>query len=263
LATGNYLKLRGSAYLVTNCHVVKEAVGWHLAHLPGPSDEYVACTNAIITDDWPIDVAMMRLTVPPQGENRDVLSPQRLAPFYSPGANELLFWMGFPGSKAERREPVTGLNIRHTWFGELETPAIPFLTQEFPATTPYQRHFDPDKHVLLHFPSKAMQTPEEPLRVMPNPKGMSGSLLWDTKFVASLSSGNTWSPNKAEVCGLLWAAHDKPEVAVATKIEHIRASLLHFLREEAAYFHWIDRGRPCWDPLTDWIWAERDITDLS
>jgi hypothetical protein len=129
------------------------------------------------------------------------------------------------------------------------------LTQEFPATTPYPRDFDSDKHVLVHFPSKAIQTPEEPLRALPNPKGMSGSLLWDTKFVASLSSGNAWSPNKAEVCGLLWGAHEKPEVTVATKIEHVRATLLHFLREEAAYFHSIERGWPSCDPLTDWIWA--------
>jgi hypothetical protein len=45
-ATGNYLTLRDVPYLLTNEHVVGEAVGYDLAHLPGPTDDYVLCNNA-------------------------------------------------------------------------------------------------------------------------------------------------------------------------------------------------------------------------
>ena len=37
-------------------------------------------------------------------------------------------------------------------------------------------------------------------------------------------------------------------------------SLRHRLTERVAYAHWIDRGRPFWDSLTDWYAAETNIT---
>jgi DUF2934 family protein len=50
---------------------------------------------------------------------------------------------------------------------------------------------------------------------------------------------------------------------VATKIEFVREALLRFMREEAADFHWIARGRPERSPEVDWEQAEREITDLQ
>ena len=91
---------------------------------------------------------------------------------------------------------------------------------------------------------------------------MSGSLLWDTKFIASKLRREKWTAEKSEVCGLLWAAHATPEVAVATRIEHFRGILLDLLRHEAAYFHWIERDRPLWDADIDWTWAVETIIDL-
>jgi hypothetical protein len=118
-------------------------------------------------------------------------------------------------------------------------------------------------HVALHYPARAIQNPEQTEADLPNPKGMSGSLLWDTRFVADTQRGQEWSPDHARVCGLIWAAHAKPEVVVATRIEHVRPNLLSFLRHEAAYYHWIDRGMPLWDDKLDWNWAEKTITDLA
>ena len=57
--------------------------------------------------------------------------------------------------------------------------------------------------------------------------------------------------------------YDKPDVVVATKIEYIRSALLHFLLQESAYAHWVDRGRPPFDALTDWLWAEESVLDLG
>jgi hypothetical protein len=53
---------------------------------------------------------------------------------------------------------------------------------------------------------------------------MSGSLLWDTKFVANRRKGAPWSASDARVCGLVWAALDHPEIVIATKIEHVKSS---------------------------------------
>jgi len=260
--TGSYLSLRGEPYLLTNEHVVAEAVGFHLAHLPGPTNDYCLCNTTILTDAWPIDVALTRLPKAPGGLGREVLPASIFDRSFAPVEGELLFWLGFPGSKASRHEPITEANIHYSWFGKpLEVSGVPMLTQLFPAT-PVLLGFDPEKHVVLHYPSFAQSSAGGPLIDVPNPKGMSGSLLWDTKFVARTTAGNEWTSSDAKVCGLVWAAHSKPEVVVATKIEFILPALVQFLREECAYFHWIDRGRPLGDALIDWRCAEDEIPNL-
>lgn len=119
LATGNYMKFRGVPYLLTNEHVVDQAAGQHLAHLPGPTDDYILCNNPIQTIDWPADIALLRLVVEPNGYTPEVVPASRLDTRFSPADSELLFWLGFPGSTAARHEPITELKIRRTWFGSL------------------------------------------------------------------------------------------------------------------------------------------------
>lgn len=261
--TGNYLNLRGAPYLLTNEHVVAQAVGFHIAHLPGPTDNYVLCNTPTLTDPWPIDLALTRLPRNPSGPGRSLLTQAFFERCFSPVEHELLFWLGFPGSKALRHEAITELNAYYSWFGvPLEVPGIPMLTQLFPLSAPLV-DFDPVTHIALHYPALAQQGPEGALVDVRNPKGMSGSLLWDTKFVARTASGHKWSVDDARVCGLVWAAHEKPDIVVATRIEYVLPTLLHFLREECAYFHWIDRGRPLCEAWVDWEWAEQQVPDLG
>jgi hypothetical protein len=115
---------------------------------------------------------------------------------FSPAESELLFWLGFPGSTAFRGEPLTKQNIHYSWFGELQYPGIPVLTQLFPAPIPALEGYDATKHVVLHYPAKATRFPGEELDTL-NPKGMSGSFLWDTKFVARTAAGKKWSVEDA------------------------------------------------------------------
>jgi hypothetical protein len=260
--TGNYLSLRGVPCLLTNEHVVADAVGSHLAHLPGPTDDYVLCNTPIFTDRWPVDAAVTRLQQNPAGPQRDMISVAHFDREFSPAESELLFWLGFPGSTAFRGEPLTKQNIHYSWFGELQYPGIPVLTQLFPAPIPALEGYDATKHVVLHYPAKATRFPGEELDTL-NPKGMSGSFLWDTKFVARTAAGKKWSVEDARICGLVWAAYDKPEVVVGTRIECVLPMLIQFFREECAYFHWIARGRPLGDDLGDWRWAEEQIIDFQ
>jgi hypothetical protein len=62
---------------------------------------------------------------------------------------------------------------------------------------------------------------------------------------------------------VIWAAHRNPEVVVATKIEHVREASLHLLKQEAAYYRWIDRGCPLGQAEIDWTLAEGDIPVLD
>ena len=137
------------------------------------------------------------------------------------------------------------------------------LTQAVEDVVPNLPAYDANFHVALHYPASAIRQPGEEENELPNPRGMSGSLLWDTRFVADTRNGRDWRPDHARVCGLIWAAHTTPEVVIATRIEHLRPALLSFLQHEAAYYSWVNRGRPVWQEMVDWAWAEEAITDLG
>jgi hypothetical protein len=260
--TGSYFAFLGRAYVLTNAHVAQPGAAY-LAHLLGPTDDYVGFTRQWKLERWPVDVALNQIGAIEGDANGPVITPANMDVRYGPIQHELLFWLGYPGSTAIRHEPVTDLNVRYNWFGgPLESRAVPILVQAVPDNLGPLDSFDVSIHVALHYPSSALQKVGEQLQDLPNPKGMSGSLLWDTKAVACEMSGVSWSPARARVCGILWGAHSKPEVVVATRIEHVRATLLQFLREERAYAHWEARGQPFGDAMTDWEWAEQELADL-
>lgn len=263
--TGNYVQLGKHVTLMTNAHVYEDARGEPLSHLPGPTNQYVPCCHHFQVAGLPLDLAIMRLGQECKDSTKAIIPAWQLGERFDPTEGEFLFFLGFPGSTAKRLELITEYNVRRVWFGEpIPNLAVPVLTQMFPDPIPDCDWFNSAYEVAIHFPAKARKTPGGPEEDLPNPKGMSGSLLWDTKFVASLRSGHDWHPEDARVCGLIWGQHKNPDVSIATKIEHLRPKLLHFLREEAAYYHWIDRDRkPEGVQLNDWLLAEQTVTSLG
>jgi len=265
LGTGNYVRIFGATYLLTNDHVIREGVGAHLGHLPGPTDEYVRMMHTIITASWPIELALMRLGEEWNRATKAAVPVSRFDRRYAPVDGELLFWVGFPGTTATRLEtPIEGIHSKYTWHGApMENEAVPVLTQAFRGDPGPLQSYDPAHHVVVDYPARARKTAGGPLADVPNPKGMSGSLLLDTKFVACANAGIPWSPDRARICGLLWAAHPRPEVVVATRVEHLRPVLLHWIREERGFLHWLDRDRPLWQEMVDWTWAEERFSSLE
>ena len=143
---------------------------------------------------------------------------------YQPSENELLFWLGYPGSTATRHESVTEANTRYSWFGSLETLAVPVVSQQlidWPDGLPDD--YRPDSHILVHYPANGQRGRGAPDTEAPNPHGMSSSFLWDTKRVACWRSGKEWSPEYARVCGIVWGTFANPDVIVATPVQQLRS----------------------------------------
>lgn len=123
------------------------------------------------------------------------------------------------------------------YFAGDRTPPLHLLARDYalwvfrccrrPCKVKLRNHaaFDRDRHIAIHYPSSAKRAPEEAATALPHPKGMSGSLLWNTRFVEVTRAGLEWSPASANVCGVIWAALDSPEVVLATKIEFVRKGL--------------------------------------
>ena len=172
--------------------------------------------------------------------------------------------MAVPGPHAKRQDPVLAWNTKYSWFGsELDLKGVPVLIQQTEERLPELVGFDAEKHVALLYPSLAYRRAREPLVDVPHPKGMSGAFLWDTRYVACYQAGAEWTPKLARVCGVIRSHQTRPELITATKIEFAREAFLQFMREEAAYFHWIERGCPEGSPWVDWEHAVRVVGNLS
>lgn len=260
--TGNYVQLTGATHLLTNAHVFEDADGRTLGHLPVPGRDFVSIPHANLAT-WPIDAGLARLDPACPLSPGAVVTPAEFDQSFAPADGELLFWLGYPGSTATRHEPISDSRRRANWFdGPIESLAVPYVTQQVRGPSPPVPSFQPSDHVLLHYPARAVRSTGTEAD-LPNPKGMSGSLLWDTKYVASRKAGSPWAPSLARVCGLVWAAHSTPEVVVATRVECLAPALLHFIRIERAYFHSINRGGAPGRELEDWVRAEEEIQSLS
>jgi hypothetical protein len=121
--------------------------------------------------------------------------------------------------------------------------------------------FVPNMHFAITYPMKGVKDFHGKLASLPAPPGMSGSVVWDTKFVAMNGAG--WDPSKSSVCGLIWAWDINKQCLIGTKIQFVRGVLLEHLRQEAAYFRSLRRREFPGDALSDWLWAERQIPDLT
>lgn len=262
LGTATYLAFRGFPYLITADHVVAEAANRTIGHLPIPGHNYVALTSAFHRSAWPRDVAFSRLLIWPETSARQALSMDCLDTCYNPIEDELLFLLGFPGSTASRHEPVTELKIGRTLFGVLPSSGWPILTQSPKDWQNAIADFDPAYHFLIFYPTTGIRNAGGPEIEFRNPEGLSGSLIWDTKWVAAARAGVVWTPNMAKVCGLTWGAPKNSNLLIATKVEHLRTDFLQFVREEAAYFCWLSNGCKRGKALDDWVLAEKAIPAL-
>jgi hypothetical protein len=223
----------GYTYIMTASHCITDLPpSGKLAHLPMSDGDagghYVAATNmaTLSTDD--VDAA--GIAIPPILPFQPF--PQRIVPAASVGEKfcavngELLFWMGFPGYNLERNDPVVPDLLKKTVFGHLNLPMKPMLSQEIQSRFIHPR-FDASLHIAVHYPLDGKSAADNSSVRLPMPKGMSGSAIWDTKYVATLDAGGEWSPEQAEICGIVWSYIDDPGpgVVLATKIEHVRASI--------------------------------------
>lgn len=229
-ATGNYLYANKRNYLLTNKHVFSDCPsGAKLAHLPfnvNEEEDYYPIEGTPTLIKWPVDAGLIELTYPEISTTR-LIKASLIDTVFNPVQDELLFWAGHPGYKAQRNEPLSEGKQRMTRFlPKLDTKLKPFLSQLIKSDLEVIKDFDINKHIAIHYPAMAHKDASADLVHCANPKGMSGSLLWDTKFLSHLKQGKEWSPECARVCGLIWGAHEHPyEIVVATKIEYVLDAL--------------------------------------
>lgn len=248
VGSGTYISLQGKPYLLTNEHVARFARQGNLGHVL-KRGEYVFCiSNPFQCLEYPVDAAVARIEKQQflQGD-RKAVPAGRIKKAFVTAQHELLLVHGFPGVKSRMSALAGGLI----------SGSVPYLTQEMPLPEEY----DCEYFFAIHYPyDKPLQTTEDRRECLPDPHGLSGSVVWDTGYVAK--QGQNWTIEDASVVGLIRVWDQNNHALIGVKIEVIREFLLLALRREAAYFHWLEREQPDGDDWTDWFFAENSINDI-
>ena len=228
--SGTYVQGAQHVWVLTAGHVVvKVPASGRLAHLPVPDGEYNSAFGSPEVKLGEEDVAAL----PVSPCSKFLLAPARVLPQsaigqrYEAAEEELLFWIGFPGYAVNRDGLPGAASQRVSMYGQLSTPWKPILTQAIKeGISVTHPAFNRTKHIAVHYPDRGTRASDGQDVPLPNPKGMSGSALWDTKVVACMETGVEWKPEMAQVCGVIWAAlPEEPLAVLATKIECVRSSL--------------------------------------
>lgn len=142
----------------------------------------------------------------------------RLAAAHAPVDNELLFFKGFAGEGSK------------FLFNTLLAGSTSYTGKAVPLPMGWG---DERFHFAIDY-RPDLATSLDPGYGLPQPKGFSGSLVWNTNFVRAVTTGHEWKPEYAEVTGIVWGWPSSAACIIATRIEYVRSFLLHALEEMKA-----------------------------
>jgi hypothetical protein len=251
LGSGLYLAIRQETYLLTNEHVAREINRNSLAHQLIDGENATRISNPIQVACEPYDLAVTLVDhgVWAHAKNRHLgLAVERLATKHDPVDMDFLFLMGYSG---ERSHFSPG-------FQTLITIGTPLLTQESkgPPEGLGEMFF------ALPYSPTLSKSIDPKGKGLPIPYGFSGAPVWNTNFRRCMLENRRWTPDESDITGIAFCWIGATAHLVVLRVEYVREFLLYALRNEAAYFRWVGRGRPSNDALQDWIWAEGAISLL-
>ncbi len=211
IGTGGYIEYQGRRLLLTNEHVLRPRGGLGLAHQFHDCEDVIRLSDPIAVEPPPIDLALCEISDAAwdRAHASLALPERRLAQNSDHVERELFFFIGYPGGRSI------------FLFSTLVSRSTPLLTQEpVPLPDDLKRH----QFALFYNPERGERVDHSTLP-LPEPNGLSGSLVWNTRRVEFLQNGQPWTPGDAQVCGILcrWLGADT--AVVGTRIQEIRAFL--------------------------------------
>ncbi len=213
--TGSYFQAGCVKFLITNEHVITSRANNPLTHKFKGNDTLFVITNPALIVKAPIDVAIARIDEKIWKENSysaAAIPLSRFAPTHAPVQYEILFFAGFSGQ------------LSKFFYGHLITPGSPYATQESPFPKAV-KEADSKYHFSLFYPPDLARSVDGKSS-LPDPHGFSGSLVWDTKRVECLQTGKEWSPDMAQVTGIVWGWPSNAVCILATKVEGLGINYL-------------------------------------
>jgi hypothetical protein len=218
IGSGGYVEYATRKLLLTNDHVARDGLG-RLTHKFYDSDQYFGFPKAFAFEMAPTDLAASPVdqTWPQTTHSAMPFPDHRFAERHAPAKNEMLFMLGFAGKRAYY-SPTLGMMV---------TNGTPYLSQEFDPDAEERKitspDFDPKVHFAIPWEPEQVSLVDEHKDVIPlSPKGFSGSLVWNTRYVEYTTLGKSWDPAVARLTGIVWGWPSEDRVLIATRIEHIK-----------------------------------------
>jgi hypothetical protein len=164
----------------------------------------------------PLDLALLPVSdkawaSKPAGSR--AIDVDQIALAHDPVPMELLTFTGFPGKDKQKE----------FWFDTLCSQGICYTGRE--VELPKDERFNSRFHFGLDY-RPDLATSVGVKADLPLPPGLSGSTVWNTQFVAAKMAEKTWSPEMAQVTGVVWGWHTSAACLVVTRSEYVRRFLL-------------------------------------
>ena len=201
VGTGTFLLKDEKLQIVSAAHVISDCAE---SFCPFDKDEFLALEEAGVWPDPNVDVGYFPLRDSKSLYGVHALHEGVIGSSQSLLAGEVLYFRGCSG------ENTMGMP------GQLSTLPSGYCVQQKAGT-------EEDENLQVLWKPKEFRFSEETEEVarnrlkMKNPKGLSGSLLWDTGFVRAGCDHSTWSPSMAKVVGII-VRWDK-DVLIAVPLE--------------------------------------------
>jgi hypothetical protein len=206
--SGSYIRLGGRLFVLTNQHVATVRYeNQFLTHQLLNDDNLYRIVGNHAEYPWPLDLAVLPVSAAvwdakPHGSQ--AINIDQIALAHDTVPSEILTFTGFSGEATDTEG--TCYTAR-----EVDLPDDPRFDRRY--------HFGID-----YRPDLAIRVDGN--RGLPLPPGLSGSTVWDTRFVAAKMARKTWSPEMARVTGVVWGWPSSVGFLVATRAEYLRSFLL-------------------------------------
>jgi hypothetical protein len=209
--TGAYVEFEGRRLLLTNEHVLRDWETRQFAHqFHGCEDVFKLRGPPLALEKQPVDCAVYVVEDEiwkMRPHSAVAVPPQRISRKHEPLPGELLFFAGYPEKRSK------------SLYRNLISRATRLVTQELP-TSPI-----PDLHanyfLLNYSPGKTQSVDPANAIELSDPHGLSGSFVWNTRRVECHVQNREWSPDLAQVTGLLCRWDSPTSTVMAVRIETV------------------------------------------
>ena len=213
--SGSFLQLGERKFVLTNEHVAKRRrSGARLGVRLEGQDNLMILVGDHIELPWPWDLALIPVSDAAwiAVEHTSLaISVDQIFPVHAAAPTEVFAFSGYAGERT------------HFVFGEMQFGASTSLAREIELGP--DTDIDPRFHFgLSYLPDLATSVVGD--RGLPDPHGMSGSTVWNTRFVEAKLNGRVWSPELATVTGVAFGWPSGQGAIAAIRAEHVRSFLL-------------------------------------
>ena len=213
--SGSFLKLGDRRFVLTNEHVAKvRRSGARLGVRMEGQDNLLVLAGDHVELRWPWDLALIPVSDAAWSAVEHcslTISVDQISHAHVAAPTEVFAFSGYAGERT------------HFIWGEMQFGASTSLAREVELEP--DPEIDPRFHFgLSYLPDRATTVVGD--RGLPDPHGMSGSTVWNTRFVEAKLNSLVSSPEMAIVTGVALGWPSGQGAIAATRTEHVRSFLL-------------------------------------